>query len=73
MEAQFVLVRYYSSSRSAEAADLCSTSHLILRGSAAKRSKMLLGAAGKSIFQPQSSKFDILQISYSGLSATADN
>ena len=73
MEPQSALVQYYSSSRSAQAANLCSTSHLILRGSAPKRSKLLLGAAAKAIFQPRPPKSDIFKISSPGLWAAADN
>ena len=62
MEAQSALVRYYSSSRSAEAANLCSTSHLILRGSALQRSKILLGEARKSIFEFRCSKSRLPQV-----------
>ena len=63
----------YSSSRNAEAANLCSTSHLILRGSAPKRSKMLAWGAGESTFRKKSSKTDIFKISSPGLWAAADN
>ena len=72
MEAELTLLRYYSSSRSAEAASLCSTSHLILRGSAPKRSKMLAWGAAESTFQRKSSKTDIFKISPLGLWATSD-
>ena len=42
MEAQSAVVRYYSSSRSAEAANLCCTSHLIVR----QRAETLQNASG---------------------------
>ena len=50
MEPKLTLLRYCSSSRSAEAANLCSTSHLISHGGAPQRSTMLTRGAGKSIF-----------------------